>query len=434
MIKKSGIILFFIFWGSIASATEVSDYVQRILEVDIDLQQSKAQWQAAKSNVKSGYATAMPELNLFGQSSTSKKPASYGGSLFPSKSYTVGLSVSQPIYLGGRVWNTIRIRKELATQAEYLFGFAQQKALISALGQLVQLDSLIQKVKNIRQSQDIQKNLLDVTIRKSKRGNARSYEVHQAYADYYSYGPRIELLNNQILEAKESLSERLKWPMDKIYSQSIVKQLVQVTKNSEKFKSMTVKQALQNSYKSRADYLAQAQSLKIAKTQKKINFGSHLPTVQLSGSWGYLSNNTSQLIESSSRNETYGLDISIPLFSGLSSFHDRKSDEMKIFVQTKKNEALRQSIKVQLLKYLDLYQRSIKTLDQTQKWKSSAQKALVSGEKNFKSGFIQQVQMVQLQVGFERAFGAHIDARSQLINSYVNLAFQLGEDLVGQLK
>ncbi|MBT4760791.1 MAG: TolC family protein [Bdellovibrionaceae bacterium] len=416
------------FTSTFASVNTLKGLVHQIVQEDLTVKQTKAQWESVQSQLKAGYSTAMPDVNLVGQVVNQKMPQAMGGAIFPEKTYSLGVAVSQPIYLGGRVWNSIKLREVRSKQARLVFENQKQLAIIGTLAEVIQLNALQDKKKYVLQSKDIQKKLLDITIKKRKRGNAKSFELDQSYAEFYSYGPRLNMLDNQILEMTEKVKSKLNLTVDQIDLPALNKDIFMVMENF-KVSSLSSGQLVKKAYAKRKDYLAQLEGLSLHKVQKKINRGSHLPTFNLSGSWGYYAKTSSGIFDKDFKNEKYSLDFKIPLFSGLSSLHERRADEKNIYSQNKKIELLKKNIKVELVKSHDAYAKAKDTFKQSQLWKDSAYRALISGEKNYKSGFIQQVQLVQLQLGFERASSSFVDARLRVISTYVNLAYQMGEDL-----
>ena len=75
--------------------------------------------------------------------------------------------------------------------------------------EVIEIYDLKEQIKILKQSENIQKKYLELTLRKAKAGNVSPYELSQAQADYFSYTPRILNVRLKVHQLEIDLKKNL---------------------------------------------------------------------------------------------------------------------------------------------------------------------------------------------------------------------------------
>lgn len=413
----------FIFQQAIYSES-IAVLVDRVVENSPSVQAKEHKLKVADAEYASSISSAFPAVNFNNNYSEQKNP--FGSSFFIGsiKNYTSVFQVQQPLYLGGRIWAGMEIKKQAKQVVALSVNLEKQMVVRNFLSSYFQVLSLIDKKSSLQNSLKTQKQFVKLTNSKLKRGSARAYEAYQAEAELASYESRLRQIVSQITSLKQALQEDLK--QDKLSDFSYPSEFIKVSSDKSKLQN----ELLQNNVQIR---LAK-QQVDVSEAQKDLDAGVHLPNLNLEAQVGWRSPTTSGLFEESNKSHTYIVNFSIPIFSGLSSVHTRKASSERIMQQKKQLQTSQLAATKQFYQSFESYKNSSDVYKKTKVWQSEAAKAVRNGLKNFKSGIISNFQVVQLQKGLEAAESALADATATYHMSVVELYFVLGRDLLSLYK
>ena len=400
--------------------------IQKYIDVSTQIKAAGLNAQAAQNDYKEAWTTLVPSIDLTGSVGEQKLSLGslFGGSgVLTSRSYFVGLKTTHAFIAGGRIWGTLDLKENLRDSSRLKLKSVKQKLILGFSEKLYRFQALHQKLDLVKQSQKTQEGFLNITKSKFKRGNVRSYEMDQVTAEYYSYYPRIrELERNLVNLSAEIHSDLLVPPGTLQFSLDRDAPVARVDLLSED-------RLLQEASERRPDIKESELAVEIAELNKTIVMSAHYPSLVFQGQWGYLSSSSDNLFDTTDTGNSFSLVLSIPIFSGLSSVYARRSAENKIMINEKDLAQKRRDLKAEVVSALEDYNASLESIRYTKKWAESSESALVKGGKSYRTGIINNTQLVQLQQSKERAASAYIDAKVALRMAVLRLKYTLGRDI-----
>lgn len=413
----------FVMWvvvPSFAWGLNFNQLTQSFLENDPNIKAALQGLQSAQSDYDEAIALAMPKIDMDASYSDQKNPF---GSSFPLEfsSYSSKVKVNQPLYLGGRIWNGIKVKDQAVQLNKLQFSVVVNSSLREFYKAAIRYAKFVKQKSVLSQSFRTQEGFVEITQKKYQRGNAKKFERDQAQAELLAYDSRIRQIQQQIDVAKIHLSLLSGVAVDKIEPKLDFMMPGVSLKPAEYYRSLGLKESVQIK-------LGEIQK-HMAETQKKMIMGEHLPSLVLNGEMGWSSEKASSLFDSQNKSHSYSVLLTIPIFSGLSSVYAKQSAESKIHVAEKKLAAQqRQTIMEVSQSFLEV-EAATEVFSKTKQWRVLAQSALDDGLKNFRSGIISNFQVVQLQKGQEAAESAYLDAETSLLFAWVDLTYHTGQDM-----
>lgn len=403
------------------SVITVRQLVERFVEVSPALRSAKAEAEMAAETEGELFSGFFPKVHLVGSITEQQAPLIPGFSFrFNPNRYRAGVELTQPLYLGGRVWNAWRVAQTQKEVAKLQYLERKNQNLLSLIEVSLQGVSLQEQLAVLEKSRQQQKFFWDLVRKKKRKGIARDFEVSQAYADYLSYESRMTKLRQSLFEAKKQLLQQLEWPR--------VKEFKLIWPPSVRAR-LGLNSALELARQQRPDVLIVKKQKQLAEMQKKLDLGEHYPELSFYGALGYETSDRSQIGEENARTYSAILNLKIPIFSGLSSLNVRRRGEFGV-TQAKSNvQRLMLQMRDQLVQGVKRSESVALRLAQAKAWEKEAQRALRLGLKAYRSGVVSSLRVVQLQVGYERAALNLTQVRYE--SHYAHLRWQLhvGADL-----
>lgn len=205
-------ILFFASWVSRleAAAISIDDAVSMALQNNQDYLIAKSQMEKAEAEIQKATAGALPQLG-FGTTYTRnlKIPIiSFGGESIPygtDNEVNVGLSLTQPIWLGGRVFTALKIAKvyreytaDMVREAGSQLTFGVRRAFLGAI--------LAQDVVKVFQDALATAELnLEIVSKMSSRGVVSEYELLRAQVEAANLKPQLTQSQNRAITSLDFL-------------------------------------------------------------------------------------------------------------------------------------------------------------------------------------------------------------------------------------
>lgn len=419
--------LFFLFESSLCEALSLSEIVQRFYQVNPSLAAVREKQLAAEEKTKEARALLFPDLSLNGSvthgkfSSFSMGSGAAFGALADARPtlWKGTLRLDQPLYRGGQIRQAYRLRQVQENRARIQVLGSSNSQLVSVLQLALTLHSQQREIEVLMQSQKTQNRFLKLTRIRRQKGVARAFEVAQAEADFLSFAPRLEMGRSHERSLKYQLSLLLE--MDQLTP-------IQV----DRPKPLQLKgfsSELGYAQKRHPDILGAQYNKEMASIQKHLDMGEHYPSLSLFGELGYQKVEPEKYDVGDKDSYTVGLNLKIPLFSGLSSLHTRRAAVALERASSKELSQAEINLKDQLYgAYQDL-EASQKAWQQSEQWTKKANKAYELGLQSYRLGVISNVQIVQLQAGRERAELQEIKAREGYHLALIRWLAASGEDI-----
>ncbi|MCB0412633.1 MAG: TolC family protein [Bdellovibrionales bacterium] len=378
--------------------------------------------------LKEARAKAFPTLKLTGSMVKQEVPTVLTGGfdLSPEKIYSGAIELEQPIYMGGRIWLGMELREIEWQVARTQFQKTKQDILAQVLSASLNLTLVEKNLEVLSFSEKTQNQFLKTTRTRAGRGNAKSYELQQAKANALATETRVLQAQSQLEAAKskqenlygiESAKIKLDWEQDSLVTQA----------------GRDLSRPLENWYDEALQSRPEAQlaqyNVKLSQTQKRFNFGEHLPSLVFKGRWGYQSLTRETFSDSGTESSEMILALEIPLFSGFSSFYQRHADAEKVASTQRDQEWLNRQIRGEVDQaYFDL-KRAVELLKKSQDWARAADAAFKKGMSSYRLGVIDNFQVVQLQTGRESAELASAEAKVGYLVAWISWNKAIGHPL-----
>lgn len=406
-----------------AKTYTLKDIVKRYVEQSPEIKAAQSQYSASHYQSKQATSRFFPTISLNGSVTDYKNPtiSSFPGIATTGKQYRGTLDLSQPLLAGGALWRGMQVAQLNKSLQEQTYLNTKQESIAGIVMSSFQLSSLRDQIRILEESQKYQERFFNLTRNKAARGAAKNFELAQARADFLSYAPRIESLRQQLrdaeeqirvslsLEANEEVEIRLPG-MTKIEKLQFEKVLEQATKNRPKIKMSEI-------------------AVELAQENKWLTLSDDLPSLAFVAQAGYQSPTQEDFSKETTRMYSVGVQLKIPLFSGLSSVHKYQSGSANVRAAEENLSAARNSLKTEVQRVVESIDTAQKLIEQSNEWATEARKALNSSIDSYRSGVISSVQVIQVQRSWEQAELSLINSRMGFLSSVLNLRKAMGTDL-----
>lgn len=396
------LVFMYLNFANVAHA-DVSDWVNGFIKNSEMIRVSEQSFQSAVQMKKEARTNFFPSVSLEGAYIEQEVPRALTGgfAVSPSQIYDAGIVVEQPVFLGGRIWAGVQQRTAQAARAEGVLRGDRNEIISGFLDILYQKQRSLKIVEVLEESQARLKDFVRATQKRARLGNARSFELSQARASEQAYTPRIQNLKLQV----KNLSTRLEGLLP-ISQQP--KSLEGIFLTADAIEKLLKAESVPN-LESHPEWTQVEQDLEFAKASKKLALGEHYPSLFVKGKWGYRSIERRDLGRSDSKASELSVGVTIPLFSGLGSLYVRRAQQAQVKAAILAKEFKKKSLLAERQSSQESLLTLLKQVQDVDKWRRSASKALKEGLKNYRLGVIDNFQVVSLQQGLETAETTYIE-------------------------
>jgi len=417
-----GLILLCLLIASNVSARTLSlkEAVREFIKRSPALEAARADEKKAGYEVKEAFSQMLPNIKLKGVIEGQEQPDEFGGTFFNGRSYSTLLEASQPIFMGGKVFNGLSLKRVQKEMASYQYFLTKQEQTTNVVKKSLEVASLKTQISILKLSEKTQKEFMNLTRKRRKRGTALRFEYEQAQADYLSYQPRIQAIEEQYHATQQELSSLLGFESETIEISWPARPKVDLG---------PVRPWIKQAYQQRPDYIVKDYEVKVAQKKKWIDQADHLPQLSLAGTYGYKTREKSNIGDDTALMHTVQLTLEVPLFSGLSSVYKKRASEQVIYAAEKNKKQIEINIEAEVKRAHVSVLSAKKRLEQATAWSEKAQAALGSGIQSYRVGRVSNFQVVQLQQGNERAALSRTESLQAFHVAVLNWYVAIGRDL-----
>ncbi len=326
--------------------------------------------------------------------------------------YSFGLHAAQPLFYSGMISAIYQARfdRDLAGLDVDLTQRSIKATVINAYYNLILQK---RKLETLNQSNTIQKETLATAEKRYQIGRGQLLDVLQAKTQLSLLSGNIDAARTQLQIAVSDLASLINESQAETLEVASVlpaPQLPEVLKQLESSRSKL------------PELEKLTVSAKKIDEQRAVAMGKHLPQLQATADWGRAAYTKSELFEGSATAWSMGLQLNIPLFSGLSSVFEKRgfdSQSAQIGAQRADLETTLSLSQIRARKNLDLAWDQIKTA------KTSfdlARKTLDEAKRNYKLAMADFLQLLSVEQSYLQAQSAidqaqfnYIDALTQYV-------------------
>ncbi len=404
----------------------LKESLKKSLDYSPKIQSAKAALESAKWEIREVRGAFFPQVNLIASERTFE--ISDTGFGFSGNFYETAISVSQSIYSGGLNFNNYHQKESSYQVQQYNFKNIKNTELSEVIDLYYDHFNSQKRLKILEISQELQNNFLKITKNKVRRGNAKNYELAQAKADFLSYESRLRDLVTQKLSLSKQLLQKMGSPL-KDYNFETQENLEEKKKQSLEILQKDVNYYVQQALLYRPDLLNSKESIGVAEHSRALDLSSDYPTLSVSAQYGYQSTDRENLIDD--RNEQYStvINLTIPIFSGLSSIYKRRKGTENIKQAKKNYRHFEDRVRIEVQTAYWNLKTSFDNLGSSTEWSSEANRAIRQAMQSFRVGTIDSLQLMQVQSSRERADLALLDSEIQFYKNLKNFLVAIGFDI-----
>lgn len=339
-----------------------------------------------------------------------------------SEVYNAALEFTQPLYTGGSFssgLNTLKVDEEIARQSYFKTKQDQTERIIIAYYELVKMRQLLRAAE---ENEGILSSYLGITSRYEKIGRLRSTDRMQASVNH-----SLSLID--IEQVKTNLSQKLQEMRVLLGVGADVLILPQFEITIPSVNILSEQEALKTALTNNP--AARVAELKVERTEyaKEYDLSTDMPSLNLSGAAGYQSPDRPRWFESTSQYYAVGLNLTVPLFSGLTSFSKRRLHNERFYQAVKEAEVLKNSLRATIPNLLSTLRSLYQQLKITQTAATQSREALNTANKGYQSGTVSSSDILNLQRSRYETEKLFIQAQINYLENLVALRKSLGIDL-----
>jgi outer membrane protein len=360
---------------------------------------SEAELRASEARSKEAWSSLYPKIDA-------------KGSLAPNEDEDLQnrayLSATQPLYTGGALRAGLNYTKNDIEDKRTALWLSQQDTIYSLLASYFQLSERIRVHEAALENLEQLRRHYKYQQENEKIGRTRRVDRLQTQVNLRSAEAESESLKTEIFKAREALRELLLLDEPPLISVMGRDSLIQnsyalflkniglsvttSTLQPEQINTI-VKNALQSSPELKREKLALDQ----IEQQKKLALASENPSVSLQGQWGYRNADRADLWTESSRYDSATLEVTIPLFSGLSSIAKKRQYAEQKVQQTRALEQIQIGFEAQVRQELENLSSLQTQLQMYQSAQKEAQGASVLARQEYARGLLTSQDLLSIQ-------------------------------------
>jgi outer membrane protein len=407
----------------------IDSAIKKGLDYSPDVQKAEDNLKAATATLNKARGAFFPTINAVGAATNKTNSTTSTTSTIPNSissangdTYQAGLTLNQPLYAGGLLTGGIGLYKsqeDIARQALFLAKETLLQSLLSAYYALVQSEMTLEAAQSNR---DINKAFVDITNHYARIGRSRKMDELQAQANYSL--SLVDTEQNQVLlyTNQSNMNRYLGDPKS-----TPVKSSYRVTINP--IGNLTLDQALETAGKSNPTILTDVLNIAVVDYNKEIDLSQDMPSLSLAATGGYQAPDVPDMWVSSSQYYSVGLNLTVPLFSGLTSLSKRTIYENQKYAAEKQLQSDKDTLRVAIESALDNIKSTQVQLDLAVRSVKEARQALDLANKGYKEGTAAVTDVTANQTTRYTAEKIFITAQFAYLTALLTLRQQMGIDL-----
>lgn len=392
---------------SMASNPSVIELRQKVEEADHLVHGA---WSQAFPNLQTTFS-ALRKKDAAGRTSTATQEYN---------SYDAQLKLTQPLYVGGAFWAGLASTKKEFDIRKLDLEIAERDTTIQVLNAFYSVQLNQRKVDTLKRTEAVEKESLQTADRRFKIGRGQLLDVLQIKT-------QLALLSSKIAQAQRdldsSLADLTALLSDKSDQPPFPKGWIDLSKV----------QALMKKIQDRKLKIPEIQKtqtqLEQAENKKDVQMAKHWPQLNLVGAMGRTSYNKIDFSSDSTQSWSVGLQLTIPLFSGLSSVYERRSLNSQIQQLESEQSHVQDRIAADEEKAERALVAAESVIQATQTTLGFARDSVKEAQKNYKLATIDYLQFLSVQQSQLDAELAHDQAEFEYISSLAKYMAASGHPL-----
>lgn len=393
-------------------------------------------WVSSRSFLKQkqgeqGYAEAQlfPKIDLKAAGQSYRDPVVYTVSgiapVAPTNRelYSTYLQLDQPLYKGGVLTNGLAWKRaEVEKARQDLLNKKQQVSYDIIMG-YISVVEWQRKKKLAKENREVLSSYAKTVIQYANIGRSRRTDRMQAEISLALSESEVLGAENGFEAAKETLIRLTGCPEFEELEED--KKVI----SAQPLEQLSYEQILQRALENNPEIQSFKKQVDVVVYNTKVDTAEDWPELTLTGIMGYRSPDRPNLYTGSAEYYSIGLNLRIPLFSGLSSFSKRTVlAEKRVQAETdlrRAQLALRERVKVDI----ETMSREFERVKKTQAALGTAREAMTIALREYRSGLLSSTDVVNLQQSRYAAETQSLSSHISYLRQIMNLRRELGTDL-----
>jgi outer membrane protein len=428
--KNSGIaLLVFCSLAPAAFAVEKTDTlptmtigtaVQTAMNENPLVKQARERLNEVDATLRGSYSALFPTIAAIGNGNYKKDPVTNPYALFngePYNMYNVGLQITQPIYQGGLLTGGIGLAKSQSSQAEINYKMTERDTTLKVIQAFYNVVLAERNVEILKENQKVDQDLLKVIEHFEHTGRAQLLDVLQVKTE-------IALLLPQIAQAENLVKINAFQLATLVGLREVPEIAVRGTLDPPDRKA--IEQDVKNEKLRIYEVELANEQIHQVQAQKDIALAKDLPSLNAAANWDRSAYVKTDLLNEDATNWTVSLNLTVPIFSGLSSIYERRtyaSQEAQADYGKTNAEDQANLNQIQALKTLDTAET---TVEFSKKAFDIAGQSLKEALRQYRLGTSNLQQYLQNEQSYLQAATSYESAKYQYIVSLASYFSAIG--------
>ena len=316
--------------------------VDLALTHDPSVRKEREKLTESESNISNAIAHVLPQVSGQAQYAYRRDSLLSNQVLFngdPYNQYTLGIQFQQRVYAGGAIWSSYRKALQARDLQALAVDVAERDLVAKAVAAYQGVWSAQVGLRAIERVEAAQREALAQAEKRYKVGLEKRLELLQMQTEMALVSPKLLSARNILRQAASNLVLLLG---DEARGTTLELSAGIVVPEDSAVDTWTKQTAEPLELKS---LILQGE---ILDNTRIIELSSHLPSVNVVGNWGIQSLATATLFNRDAAAWNIGLQVNIPIFTGLSSIYERRAFASKISQQQIDEERSRSQLSFQL--------------------------------------------------------------------------------------
>lgn len=390
-----------------------------------EMQKAESEKKAADDAYKIAQSKLFPTVNFKAAAGTTKRSSAFSTTGIPggvNETYTALLEGEQVLFQGGvvvaglsaaKLNRDAKMQRLFAVRQDYSFKIVDNYLLAAQAQMLLDIS---------KENRQVLKAYADITAKYAAIGRSKNIDRLQAEASYNLSEAQVLASESELEQNRQELMRLLGTPDEyKNLDTQLPAQSVDTGTLDQLYKK-----ALENNPELRALQL-EVDSLR---NENRVKMYTHRPKLTLNGTYGYGAPDRDRWVgEKLAEQYSVTLNLTVPLFSGFSSFAESDSYLQTLIQKEKDLQIRRLELQKSLAKALATVQREFNRLKLTQMSAAASKRAMDAGLRDYRNGLLSSTDVLNIQRTRFEADRQYVTAQFAYNRQVLTLRRDLGIDL-----
>lgn len=399
--------------------------LDRALEASTVLKMSQSQVEEAQARLSAAWSALLPTMSLTVGPSTLKDNVFLGQAIFNGEPYNLHSAMvraRQGLTLWGVEWRQRSLANQNLARQEYEAEVSRRDLIAKVIALYVKIQRLDRERGILSRHRAVLADLEQVATHKRAVGRFSSLDLMEIQSERALLEPSAAQLE---VELGGNLTEFRKL-LGSGSSLNLETSLETLAERAKTFAELEVAE--------HPDLRRAEMDQEVSQAEAGLVLAKHLPTLQLYANYGKQAFAIPDLVSSYATSWSFGLEITIPLFSGLSSLGESRASAARSRVLELRRQETLDAVVARQVRTREAYAGALKTLDSSEKAYALSEKAKGEGQRGYRDGRYDFLRYFRLEESRLRAELTLARAFEGVVRAHLDRAIELGHGAKELLK